>query len=349
MEQHISDRLMTTNTSKLWSSFFFQDQALRNNAPPIRWPCSYQSAAAALADAAPIKVLLFRKVTRIQTLILRHIHGEQLEEAIKDALKVHKYWNALYEPFILDCVAHHDQLPARIQSWYICLTGHWHLAVLLLADIIQIIDTDGQFGLEYYRRRRESCGLVSALRRRTSYAVADLARCSCPREDASFPDAGEFHFAVNQGALLTEPWTQVLIRVFAKAGALLLADAAVSKYRNEPEKSCNQALESSESCVEALWYLGRKSDMAFLAAQVLTEALKDTREKIVTEEMSHISEEWLGPGFSVDDEFPFSGLSAETDGFAQTSGDTEFGFLEEDTMQSFDVGLMGVDDFESFI
>ncbi|PMD45882.1 hypothetical protein L207DRAFT_628548 [Hyaloscypha variabilis F] len=348
-KQQIPDRLMSTNTSKLWSSFFFQDQALRNGTPPIRWPCSYQSAATALADAAPIKVLLFRKVTRIQTLMLRHIHGEQLEGAIKDALQVHQYWNALYGPFILDCVAHHDQLPARIQSWYICLTGHWHLAVLLLADIIQIIDTDGQLGLESHRRWRESCGLVTALRQRTSHAVADLARCSCPREDASFPDAGEFHFAVNQGALLTEPWTQVLIRVFAKAGALLLADAAISKYRTDPEKSCKQALKRSESCAEALWYLGRKSDMAFLAAKVLTEALKDAREKIVTAEKSQISEEWLEPRFSVDDDFSFSALSAEIDGFAQTSGDTEFGLLEEDTMQNFHVGLMGVDDFESFI
>ncbi|KAE8445799.1 hypothetical protein EG329_012857 [Mollisiaceae sp. DMI_Dod_QoI] len=349
--QHVPDGfdLMSANTSKLWSSFFFQDQALRNTAPPIRWPCSYQSAATALADAAPIKVLLFRKVTRIQTLVSRRIHGEPLEGAIKDALKVHQYWNALYGPFMLDCVAHHDQLPARIQSWYICLTGHWHLAVLLLADIIHFIDTDGQLGLESLRRRRESCGLVTALRRRTSYAVADLARCSCPREDASFPDGGEFHFAVNQGALLTEPWTQVLIRLFAKAGALLLADAAISEYRDDPEKSCNQALERSESCVEALWYLGRKSDMAFLAAKVLAEALKDTKEKMITVEMSHNSEEWLEPGFSVDGDFSFSELSAKTDGFAQTIEDAEFGFLEKDTMQNSYVGLMGVNDFESFI
>lgn len=349
MKKNVSDRLMSKNTSKLWSSFFFQDQAPRNSTPPIRWPCSYQSAAATLADAAPIKVLLFRKVTRIQTLILRHASGEQLEEAIKDALMVHQYWNALYGPFILDCVAHHDQLPARIQSWYICLTGHWYLAVLLLADTIEIIDTNGQLGLESHRRRRESCGLVTALRRCTSHAVANLARCSCPREDASFPDSGEFHFAVNQGAILTEPWTQVLIRVFAKAGALLLANAAASRYRTNPKQSCNQALERSESCVLALWYLGRKSDMAFLAAKVLTEALKNNRKKMAKMEMSHVSEKWPEPDFSMDGDFSFSELAAETERFAQTSGDAGYGFLEEDTMQNFPVGLMVVDEFESFI
>jgi len=89
--------------------------------------------------------------------------------------------------------------------------------------------------------------------------------------------------------------------------------------------------------------------MAFLAAKVLTEALKDTREKVAAVEMSEISEEWLEPGFSLGSEFYFSGLSAETSGFAQTSGSAEFGFLEEDTMQNFHFGLRGVDDFESFI
>jgi hypothetical protein len=179
--------------------------------------------------------------------------------------------------------------------------------------------------------------------------VADLARCSCPRENASFSNTGEFHFALNQGALLTEPWTQVLIRVFSKAGALLLADAAITKYRTDPKRQCKQALECSESCVEALWYLGRKSDMAFLAAKVLTEALKDAREKIITVEMSQIPQKWLESGFSVDDDFSFPLPLAETDSFAQICGDAEFGLLEEDAMQNFDLDLMGVDDLESFI
>ncbi|KAL5317605.1 hypothetical protein ACEPPN_014701 [Leptodophora sp. 'Broadleaf-Isolate-01'] len=349
-QPHTPPRLMSTQSSKLWSSFFFQEQAPRKRTPPIRWPCSYQSAATALADAAPIKVLLFRKVTRIQTLIMRHVHGEQLEDAIKDALQVHQYWNTLYGPFILDCVAHHDQLPARIQSWYICLTCHWHLAVLLLADLIQLIDTDRRLGLESYRRWRESCGLVTALRRRTSHAVAELARCACPREDASFPDAGEFHFAVNKGALLTEPWTQVLIRVFAKAGALLLADAATSRCTDDAERMHKQALEYSESCVEALWYLGRKSDMAFLAARVLADALKNAKEKTVSVGVSQSPEEWLEPGFSMGGDISFSVPSAETDGyFLQTSGGTEFGMMGEDMIQNFRFDSVGVDDFGSFI
>ncbi|KAL2065968.1 hypothetical protein VTL71DRAFT_3638 [Oculimacula yallundae] len=349
-QQNIPSRLMLAPSSKLWSSFFFQEQAPRNSALPIRWPCSYQAAATTLADAAPIKVLLFRKITKIQTLISRHLHGEQLEEAIEDALKVHKYWNAFYGPFMLDCVAHHDQLPARIQSWYICLTGHWYLAVLLLADIIHLIDSERQLSLESQRRWRKSCGLVTALRQCTAHAVAELARCACPREDASFPDAGGFHFALNQGALLTEPWTQVMIRVFAKAGALLLADATPSQYKVDAEKPYEQALVQIESCVEALWYLGRKSDMAFLAARVLAEALKDTKEKIVTFQMSQFSGDRLEPDFSMEGEFSFSVSSAETDcSITQTDGEVEFGSMDKEMMQNFRLGLLGVDTFRSFI
>ena len=65
--------------------------------------------------------------------------------------------------------------------------------------------------------------------------------------------------------------------------------------------------------------------------------------------MYQIPQEWLESGFSLDDEFTFPVPKAETDGFAQICGDAEFGLLDEDTMQNFDIDLMGVDDFESFI
>lgn len=97
-------------TSNLWESYFFQVQRSRSRSSPIRWPCSYEIAATTLADAAPIKVLLFRKVTRMQTLLSRHVFGEIMEYSIKDAFDVYRYWNTVYGPFIIDCVAHHDQL-----------------------------------------------------------------------------------------------------------------------------------------------------------------------------------------------------------------------------------------------
>ncbi|RDW61652.1 hypothetical protein BP5796_11544 [Coleophoma crateriformis] len=321
--------------SSLWESYFFQAQQSRSRSSPVRWPCSYEIAATALADAAPIKVLLFRKVTRIQTLLSRHVLGDKLENSIKDALDVYQYWNTVYGPFIADCVAHHDRLPARIQSWYICLTGHWHLAVLLLADIIQTIDYHLDF--ESHRRERESCGLLNTLRRRSTHAVADLARCSCPKENASFPDTGGFHFALNQGALLTEPWTQVLIRVFAKAGALLLADAEASKYGIESAESSKESLQRCEECVEALWYLGRKSDMAFLAAKLLTKALNGPLESMAATEASHAAENF-GSSPSLDEDFSFSVPSLEDEFVFQRAGDVDFSLLTEDIALDYNIG-----------
>lgn len=57
---------------------------------------------------------------------------------------------------------------------------------------------------------------------------------------------------VNKGALLTEPWTEVL-------------------YEAE-----NLSLRC-EYCVEALWHLGKKSDVALLASRALLDAWAEKR------------------------------------------------------------------------
>ncbi|KAF2814754.1 uncharacterized protein BDZ99DRAFT_506144 [Mytilinidion resinicola] len=271
--------------SKLWGDFLLRQKHLRFCHKIARWPCSYEDAASTLCDAAPIKVLLFRKVTHLQTLLSRRVMYEKLEQTILDALQVYQHWNDSYNQFILDCIANHDDLPPRIQSWYVVLAGHWHLAALLLADIIEVID-DGQLGLESQQNVRHSSRLVSKLREQNANVLSDLGRCSCPGYNLSFPQAREFHFAVSEGALLTEPWTVVLIRAFSKAGYILLnriSHPRPSWYeRGEiPRESeiaqCQQRL---SFCIRALWNLGKKSDMAFLAATALSTALKDVTDEI---------------------------------------------------------------------
>jgi hypothetical protein len=278
-------------------------------------------------------------VTRIQTLLSRNSRREELERAVNDALSVYRYWNMVYGPFVMDCISHHDQLPVRIQSWYVCLTGHWHLAVLLLADIMQSIES--QPGLDIHHRSHQPSGLVTALRQSSMQAVAALAKCSCPRDDASFPNSGNFHFAVNQGALLTEPWTQVLIRVFAKAGALLLAEATSSKDSN---RSRRKALQRSEDCVEALFYLGRKSDMAFLAAQVLARALEGPLESLNAASPQD-PEDWFEVGLSAYDNFCIPTATSESEASAQRVGETDFGF----SMSDHGANLTDFDLFETFV
>lgn len=280
-----------SNKDSHWDDYLFACQQQRLHDAPTRWPCSFDQAAAALCNAAPVKVLLFRRVTRIQTLLARNAQGEKVEEAVEAAIEVCNHWDMYYAPFIQDCIWNHDQLPPRIQSWYICLTGHWHLATLLLGDLIEIID-ESELGVEEAKHEREMTAFLANFREKNSQALSCLARCACPREDASFPDSKEFHFAVNQGALLTEPWTAVLIRAFAKAGVLLLEFEAMLPMGIAQE----DAFQRADYCVRALWYLGRKSDMALATAKILGEALKERR-STVPERVDHITAFLEGQGW----------------------------------------------------
>lgn len=271
------ESVIPRSTEGIWDLHLFAHQRTRLQQNVIRWPCSFEQAAALLCDAAPVKVLLFRKVTRIQTLLARSYRGERVERSIKAALSVCEHWEKLYAPFVRDCVQYHDTLPPRIQSWYVCLTGHWHLATLLLADLIEIVD-DSEFGLESQQIYRASTNFLTSFRQANCRALSDLARCSCPREDASFAQSGDFHFAVNQGALMTEPWTAVLIRAFAKAGVVLLdTEYMLPAFAADCTSEAQEAFQQANDCVKALWYLGRKSDTALSAAKILGDVLKQKR------------------------------------------------------------------------
>ncbi|KAH7355785.1 hypothetical protein BKA66DRAFT_575125 [Pyrenochaeta sp. MPI-SDFR-AT-0127] len=280
----------------LWDDYLFARQQERIQEAPTRWPCSFDQAAATLCDAAPVKVLLFRRVTRIQTLLARFSQGKAIENAVRAAVEVTEHWNRSYAPFIQDCIRDHDRLPPRVQSWYICLTGHWHLATLLLADLIEIIDESG-LGIDAAKIQRDSTEFVAHFRERNCQSLSDLARCACPRDDASFSKSHEFHFAVSQGALLTEPWTAVLIRAFAKAGVILLEAQTLL-----PSNTCGdqeEAFRRADDCIQALWFLGRKSDMALSAAKILGEALKQRRKSALerVNAMSAFLEDELWHGF----------------------------------------------------
>jgi hypothetical protein len=261
----------------LWGDLFLhKDAAGQGSNNVVRWPCSYRDAAETLSDAAPVKVLLFRRVTHLQTLVYRGADPERLEEAIQDTLLVYQHWNTTYRRFILDCVANHDDLPPRIQSWYVILAGHWHLAAMLLADTVESIDQAG-IGMARSRESRHAMNLVSTLRRENAMAVGSLARCSLARQDrSSFAKLHQFHDSVNEGAFLTEPWTVVLVRSFTTAGFILLRDVDTSPHaavRSSVDDPSETSRRQCAFCIDALWCLGRKSDMAFLAARALSNGL----------------------------------------------------------------------------
>jgi hypothetical protein len=275
--QKSRDSAASNNGGTGWDEHLFAHQSARLQSNPVRWPCTFEEASALLCDAAPVKILLFRKITRIQTLLARNRSKEIIEGSITTALDVYDHWERLYAPFIRDCIRSHDRLPPKIQSWYVCLTGHWHFATLLLADLIEIVDEAG-LGTEVMQAQRGSCEMVAHFRESNCQTLSDLARCACP-QDASFAELQDSHFTFDTREVLTEPWTAVLIRAFARAGVILLeSESMLPHHGSNIVWTEEEALRRASDCVKALWYLGRRFDMALAAAKILRDALKQRRQ-----------------------------------------------------------------------
>ncbi|KAK1965647.1 hypothetical protein LY78DRAFT_693297 [Colletotrichum sublineola] len=248
------------------------------NLAPLRLPCSEEAISKELIDAAPVKVLLFRKITRMQSLFSRGASQSAIEDAIQEGLAVHRYWDMTYRPMFEDCLQNHKTLLPKIQSWYVPLLGHWLLAVMIMADCIKLLD-DQHMSVPLRAAERAQAGVVGHLRRSGMWAVSDLARVSTPRDD-DMGRLASYHPAVNEGALLTEPWTMVLTRSFATAGKLFLNDAAEAGKLTLPgDGSRLDLLGRCEECVKALWYLGRKSSISRQVAGILGAGLDAERSK----------------------------------------------------------------------
>ncbi|KAL5338152.1 hypothetical protein BJX70DRAFT_213800 [Aspergillus crustosus] len=261
-----STTLAVRQKRDVWGDFFLRAQHPPELPQPHcnanRWPCTYATAASTLSSATPVKVLLYRRITQLQTLIYRGSSASTLESAVKSTLSVYNHWQATYAPFMNDCVANHAILPSRIQSWYVILDGHWHLATLLLADVLEEIDTTG-LGLESAKGARIDSDFVEKIRRENALSVGALARASLQGRNVLME--GQYHDCVSEVAFLVEPWTVVLVNCFARGGYVSVQRAGTSGSGADAQVfrvNC-------EFCISALEYLGRKSDMAFLVAKDL--------------------------------------------------------------------------------
>ncbi|EXJ67831.1 uncharacterized protein A1O5_09177 [Cladophialophora psammophila CBS 110553] len=253
-----------------WGMYFLG----RNVRPtgPVNYSLEKEAATALLREAAPVKAVLFRKIKQIQNARFRRTHPQRLEQTILDALKVYEYWNEHYGNFISTCIDRHDELAVQIQSWYSVLTSHWNLACFLLSDLIEDLDKTGESDERHCAIRR-SCGLLFHIRKQSAFEMAELGKVGKVREGCSFGQSDDFHPTVNDGALLTEPWTEIMIRSFARVSEQFLTWLGeIDPTSGEPATQrwtpgdFGQLYLSLGHCVEALLDLGRKSDMAFLLA-----------------------------------------------------------------------------------
>lgn len=267
--------------SRRWRIDRFTKDNLDQPCQLVHWPCSYEAAADAVTKSAPIKVLLFRYISYLQNSLRKGSCRESVEKLIRNATSIYRYWNITYGAFFRELVQHYDKVPQRIQGWFFCISAHWHLAAMMLADLIEYID-ENELGETSDARSRTSSKMVSRIREASARELSDLARVATPPDEEAghlaTPQLPDFHHAVNEGTFLTEPWTMILIKAFTKAALMLLGEADDFLRYGQIKLGHNTqdfkaSLEQGEECIRVLWYLGKKSDMAREVAEILSSTL----------------------------------------------------------------------------
>lgn len=76
-----------------WNVPLFIQDSLEKPKLVVHWPCSYEEAAEAVTRSAPVKVLMFRHVAYLQTVLRQGESAEKVEEVIERSVRVYRYWN----------------------------------------------------------------------------------------------------------------------------------------------------------------------------------------------------------------------------------------------------------------
>ncbi|KAM0424211.1 hypothetical protein ACHAPT_010583 [Fusarium lateritium] len=275
--QHDDARQQTTDSADgQWNVPLFIQDSLEQPYRVVHWPCTYEAAAEAVTKSAPVKVLLYRHVSYLQNILRKGGRGEKVEQIIRNSISVFRYWNLTHGAFFKELLHDYEAVPGRIQSWFVCISCHWHLAALMLADLIEYVDENelGEASISYGRLGSK---MVSRIREASARELSDLAKVSTPDRGTTgmiSPSLSHFHDAVNEATILTEPWTMILIRGFSKAAVLLISEANdFLEFGLTTRGSFQESLMRAEECTKGLWLLGKKSDMARRVADRLSLAI----------------------------------------------------------------------------
>ncbi|KAG8666471.1 hypothetical protein FPOAC1_011278 [Fusarium poae] len=249
----------------------------------VHWPCSYESAAEAVTKSAPVKVLLFRHISYLQNILRRGGRGNKVEETIANTTSLYRYWNMTHGAFFKELLRDYESVPGRLQSWFICISAHWNLGALMLADLIEYVD-ENEIGETNASHARLSSKTVTKMRESSAKELSELAKVSTPSQNftsLTTPQMSHFHHAVNEATILTEPWTILLIRAFAKATMVFLQEAKdyldYSSTASANPIDFQESMRRAQDCIKGLWILGKKSDMARKSADTLTAAMRKLR------------------------------------------------------------------------
>lgn len=269
----------STSVNYRWEARLFVQDDLDKPSLSLHWPCSYHDAAGGIAISAPVKVLLFRYISYLQNTLRKRESAKAIEDVISGALLLYGYWNSTYRAFFRGLVRDYNTIPPRIKSWFVCILVPWNLGTLMLADLIEFVDNN-DMGFEHNSHSRVAEDLIPAMRRRSANELSDIAGVTTPvRRRSGSLQLPDFHFAVNQGSLLTEPWTILLVNAFAKASLYHLEvlnglEAQSDLISEADRETLRDAVRRMDSCARCLWFLGRKTSVAGDIAAVLVEAIR---------------------------------------------------------------------------
>ena len=273
--------------SRRWElEFYAQEDPERPS--PLHWPCPLEDALRALSRAASVKVLLFRYVSYLQNAIRKRESGEAIEEIIGITTRVYRYWNRTHGALFRDLTREYDAIPAHIKSRFPCIGIPWHLGSLMLADLIEFVD-EHDLGLEKASAERRGTSMAVRIRKSSATELADLAMVAAPPQadttttttaGGEQQQLGDYHFAVSESALLTEPWTVLLIRAFTKAAVFHLGEVEELRRHewsilgHELSQELQMSVRRARSCIRALGLLGTKAEMARAVARLLTRQIR---------------------------------------------------------------------------
>lgn len=269
----------------LWGDMLLQQRAADVDAREIEPESfsTFEDIAEIICEAATIKTLLFRRVSQLQASICEIAPADRVEGFIQETLRVIEFWDRSYGQHMKQYTQHHDSLLPRLQSWYCLILGHWQLGVLLFCEAVEEADQGGlspRCRLEH----RKASQFVTRLRMRTALAACNLAKACLhtQKKDSTSVEPALFHDVFQPAALLFEPSTTLLIRLFTKAALLLIDEMAEdeSEYMMlDPSKRLVK--QHVDLCIKALECVGAVTNVAALMAsyvsQKLTQAISGAR------------------------------------------------------------------------
>lgn len=269
----------------LWGDMLLQQRAADVDARKIE-PGSFstfEDIAEIISEAATIKTLLFRRVSQLQASIREIAPADRVERFIQETLRVIGFWDRSYGQHMKQYMQQHDSLLPRLQSWYCLILGHWQLGVLLFCEAVEEADQGGlspRCRLEH----RETSQSVTRLRMRTALAACNLAKACLHthKKDPTSVEPALFHDVFQPAALLFEPSTTLLVRLFTKAALLLIDEISEDECEYmmlDPSKSLIK--QHVNLCIKALECVGAVTNVAVLMAshvsQKLTQAISGAR------------------------------------------------------------------------